>query len=392
MQLTWSKIKLLIRKLFFHVIWLIPKRKRLILFTAWFGEKYIDNTKYLYEYLLENTDYVVYWITKNQRVYQNLKDMNYPVVLANTFKSLFLQIRAQVCFSTVQFSDYKYWYLGNCIYIDLGHGNMIKDPGSILYDKLSRNIHNYILKHIHYYAIVPSAYAKHYYKQIVELEDSNIIISDFARNDVFIDSRLREEKNVFLDKYNNKRRIVYMPTHRSDGKVTLDLEKILPLKEIDDLCKKTNSVFIIKKHFYHRNEKLDLSVYDNIVDITNREEIDPQVLLYQADILMTDYSSCFIDYLLLSRPIIFYQFDYDYYINQERSLFIDFEKENFAPVVKEKNKLISIIHNSIENGINEYKGNLQRITNMFFDNPKQTGGRKKDKDIMESLIKKYFNN
>lgn len=386
-----TTISISIRKILFRLVCLIPKQKNLVLFSAWFGEKYIDSTKYLYEYFLTDSAYEVYWITKSSSIYEQLKNKKYPVAYASSFKAKLLLIRAQVCFSTVQFSDFNCWYLGNCFYIDLGHGNMIKDPGSILHDKESRNVQNYLLKYMHYYAIVPSTYAKHYYKQVVELDDSNIIVSDFARNDVFIDSKLREGKNQLLQEYYNRRIIVYMPTHRSDGKKSLKLEDVLPLKEIDGLCENTKSIFVIKKHFYHRNEKLDLSQYNNIIDITNVEDIDPQVLLYQADVLITDYSSCFIDYLLLCRPIVFFQFDFDYYIKEERSLFIDFEKENFAPVVKDKNELVSVIRRVIEYGNSNYKDNLNRITKIFFDNPVQTGGRKKDKEIMELLLQKTGN-
>ena len=39
------------------LIYPIPKNYRLILFSSWFGDRYADNTMYLYEYLLEKGDY-----------------------------------------------------------------------------------------------------------------------------------------------------------------------------------------------------------------------------------------------------------------------------------------------------------------------------------------------
>lgn len=366
---------------------LIPKKNNLVVFTSWFGEKYIDNTKYLYEYLLLDSKYDVYWLTKNKDVYALLKEKKHPVVMFSSLRALYLQLRARACFSTVQFSDFNTWLVCNTIYIDLGHGNMIKDPGSILVNKHSQRVQNYLLNNLKYYAIVPSTFAKHYYKQIVPVNDNNIFISDFARNDVFIDAQLRKDKNTIVEAIGKgKRRILYMPTHRSDGKVRFDLEQILPLDLIESLCLKTDSVFIVKKHFYHRNEQVDLSKYSCIFDITNEDSIDPQVLLYQADLLVTDYSSCFIDYLLLHRPIIFFQFDYNYYVNKERSLFIDFKEENFAPVTYTKNDFVSSLSKVLECGFSEYKDNYDRIVSMFFDNPYQSGGRAKDKDILDALL------
>lgn len=383
------RVSFFIRRIITPFFKIIPKQNNLVLFSAWFGEKYIDNTKYLYEYLLDDPSLCVVWITRNPSVYNMLKEKRFPVAKASSLKGIWLQLRANVCFSTVQFYDFNCWLVNNCIFIDLGHGNMIKDPGSIIHNEYAKRIQQHHLSNMHYYAVVPSSYAKHYYKQIVDVDDSHIIISDFARNDVFIDAKLRIGKNSIIESYSQKRRIVYMPTHRSDGKRELCLEKILPVYEINELCERTNSVFIIKKHYYHRNENADFSSYPHIIDISKNDDIDPQVLLFQADILITDYSSCFIDYLLLNRPIIFYQFDYNYYINNERSLFIDFEKENFAPVIKLKEQLVSIIEEVINRGNVDYLENLKNITRLFFDNPVQSGGRKMDSELLKDLIKKY---
>ncbi len=369
---------------------LIPKKKNLVVFSAWFGEKYIDNTKYLYEYLLSDPNYNVYWITKNKSVFLHLKGCECPVALSSSLKGIYLQLRAQVCFSTVQFSDFNSWLVGNSIYIDLGHGNMIKDPGEIIRNPKGQRVERYLLKTLDYYAIIPSEYAKHYYQQVVRVSEDRIFISDFARNDVFIDSRLREGKNQIVDRIaRDRRKIVYMPTHRSDGKIRLNLEAVLPLDEIEQLCRHTNSVFFIKRHFYHRNERMDLSAFTCIFDITDEETIDPQVLLFQADILVTDYSSCFIDYLLLNRPIVFFQFDYDYYIHNERSLFIDFKTANFAPVTYDSSSFVQSLYYALVEGNSDYKDNLKKITSLFFDNPSQTGGREKDKSILDYLVNRH---
>ena len=42
--------------------------------------------------------------------------------------------------------------------------------------------------------------------------------------------------------------------------------------------------------------------------------MDIQELLMDTDILVTDYSSTYIDYLLLDRPVVFYNFDYQDYL------------------------------------------------------------------------------
>ena len=385
--LTRSNFGFLLRKVLTPLICIIPKKNNLILFTAWFGEKYIDNTKYVYEYLLNDSKYNIYWITNNEEIYHQLSTKRYPVAKFLSLKGLILQLRAKVLFSTVQFADYNMWIVRKCIYIDLGHGNMIKDPGSILFDKRAQKVQNYYLRNLAYYAILPSTFAKKYYKKIVNVKDENIFISDFARNDVFVDATIREGKNLLVSSFASGRKtIVYMPTHRSDGNKPLNLEQVLPLDEIQLFCEQTNSVFIIKKHYYHRNEVINLDGYNRILDITSQTDIDPQVLLFQADVLITDYSSCFIDYLLLHRPIVFYQFDYDYYVNNERQLFIDFEAEHFAPIVKNKEDFVRVLSKINANGLKGFEEDRQRVTSVFFENPQQKNGRAGVVRIMESLL------
>ena len=42
-------------------------------------------------------------------------------------------------------------------------------------------------------------------------------------------------------------------------------------------------------------------------------KFDPQVVLYHSDAIISDYSSVWIDYLMLRRPVLFYFYD-DYVV------------------------------------------------------------------------------
>ena len=62
-----------VRNIFFKKLTgLVPKDKNLILFSAWFGEKYADSSMYLFEYFLKNSQYTVYWFSKNRELYEDL--------------------------------------------------------------------------------------------------------------------------------------------------------------------------------------------------------------------------------------------------------------------------------------------------------------------------------
>ena len=65
-------------------------------------------------------------------------------------------------------------------------------------------------------------------------------------------------------------------------------------------------------------------------DISELNELLPHV-----DILITDYSGAYLDYLLLDRPIIFAPFDIEKYLKMDRELYEDYDEA--TPGVKCKN-------------------------------------------------------
>ena len=79
------------------ISFLIPKKKKLWLFSSWFGKKYLDNPKYIYQALLNNTHNVQpYWLVKDKDLLTRLEVLKYPVVYALSLKGLLFQLRAEV--------------------------------------------------------------------------------------------------------------------------------------------------------------------------------------------------------------------------------------------------------------------------------------------------------
>lgn len=386
-------IKYLIRKVLFNVsgffVGLVPKKKGVILFTAWFGNKYIDNSKYVYEYLLNYKEYKPFWMTRRREIYIRLKKEGKPVAYFNSLKGLLLQIRAEAVVSSVQFTDYNCWLLTNCIFLDLGHGHPIKDPGACIHSEYMSRVYNDIQSRVYYYSVVAGSKSKKNVR-VVKVPQERLFVSDFARNDVFEDVKLREGKNLSVEEFKKGRKaIVYMPTHRSDGKKRMEMHEILPLSEIQKFCERNDYVFIIKKHYYHNREREDLSKYSHILDITNIEDIDPQVLLWQTDILISDYSACYIDYMLLKRPLIFFHYDINDFNSNERHLYYDFEKLNIAPIVYSKDKLVEMIGTVSSSKDTFLDRRMAFAKENYFDNIGVQEGRKKDKELIDTLFQKH---
>lgn len=57
-------------------------------------------------------------------------------------------------------------------------------------------------------------------------------------------------------------------------------------------------------------------------------------VLGKYDILITDYSSIYFDYLLTDRPVIFFPFDYEEYVAYDRDLYYDYDLVTPGPKCK----------------------------------------------------------
>ena len=313
-----------IKKIFLLNISSFQKRdSNLYVFGAWFGEKFADNSKYLYLYFLKKGE-KAYWITKNESVYKKLKQDGLPVALAYSEEGKRLCKKAGYIVTSTALSDVNENVIGGATRIDLFHGIPLK---KIMYDdevggKMltgSQRIHEILTGRAlrDYYVFSSSEMVSRNIRTAFRVDDAHILQYGLPRNDAFFDGSL---KKIKLSNINYKYVISYLPTHRNVGKTPIQIDQLFNLKELDDFCKKREIIFVIKKHFYHNSEVTDLMGYTNIIDLTG-QNYDTQELMYTSDVLITDYSSCYIDYLLLNRPIVFYAYDLEDYQKNDREMY-----------------------------------------------------------------------
>ena len=361
---------------FFVELYLSMFNKRddtLYVFGAWFGNKFSDNSMYFYEYCLSKKINAV-WITKDKEIYKTLSEANKPVALDGADLARKVCKKAKFAIHCTGEEDFCSCsrYLGNAVIINLWHGIPLK---KIMFDnKINSNIG---IKHTLWHYMRKKPYSKQYhfstspaitkiYKSCFRTDDKHIIEIGQARNDCFFDGSLKKRKYADID---YDKTIFYMPTHRNEGKTEIDITKIFDLQKLNDFCKQNRVLFVIKKHFYHREEITNLQEYSNIVDLT-RESLDSQESLFNADILVTDYSSCYIDYLLLSRPVVFYNYDYENYLVNDREMYFDYDKVTPGPKAKTFDEFLKALEQSL-NGNAEYKERLEKTKDLFYSKSNQ---------------------
>ena len=87
---------------------------------------------------------------------------------------------------------------------------------------------------------------------------------------------------------------------------------------------------------------------EHILLLTDRDDINPY--LRETDLLITDYSSVYYDYLLLDRPIVFFQPDLDEYEKaRPRNLYPIADEVTVGPVCQSAADMVGAIQSELDN-------------------------------------------
>lgn len=356
--------------LFFSCI--IPKSRKIYVFGSWLGKKYADNPWYLFLEANKDPDIRAVWITREQRVCDELREKGYECYMYNSCKGKWIQMRARYVFYCVDHVDLNDATIGRATIFNLWHGIPLK---KILYDdkitfKPRSESAIYRFSYIPYrkeYVAATSATVAKIYQSAFRKERSKIITLGQPRNDVFY-----EDGNPVRDQFGFGGKIIlYMPTHRNEGKVQINCNELFDLERLNDFCVRNNCLFLIKKHFYHlSDEPSRLENLTNIRDITN-QSFDSQLLLKAADILITDYSSCYIDYLLLDRPILYFNYDMENYLLNDREMYFDYDEATPGFKAHNYEELEQCLVDVIENNKDDFSADRARVRDIMYDRSAQ---------------------
>ena len=111
---------------FIFLLKIIPRDKNIWIFGNFKG--YIDNTKYLYEYINddEESPLEIYWLTKDKVTYFKLKSENKNVLYYYSSLAVWKSLRAGVSFFSNGYSDLNKIATMNSYIVNLWHGFPIK--------------------------------------------------------------------------------------------------------------------------------------------------------------------------------------------------------------------------------------------------------------------------
>lgn len=327
---------------------------------------YSDNSKALFDRMLKeniNNKFKIYWIVDNKKKFNELNFYNVKFVQLNDnnfflikfFSRLYINILIRI--SSYYFFSHRDFTINKPRkgqkYINLTHGTPLKD---IRGSKMASTKNNS-------YFITTSEFSKSLNLLAFSNEQlsQKIKILGFPRNDLLFENK-NVLKNLNINKKEYNKVLIWMPTFRRNktgerndnggSPNTNDLPIIKNTsnwKKLDYYLEKYKILLIVKQHPAQNPKYFPIKVTKHIKKITDLELYNSSVELYnllgESDGLITDYSSVFLDYLLLNRPIAFTVDDIKEY-NNNLGFLVD-NVVNYMPgnIISNLDDLIEFIKN-----------------------------------------------
>lgn len=150
----------------------------------------------------------------------------------------------------------------------------------------------------------------------------------YPRNDVFFNQASQERlRQYLLDHYqftNDKPTLVYAPTWKTDDlrrrPMMVALDYVNTYDQLKHLLgEQYNILMKVHPFVYNRIKKIDA-----VANFVVSDGIDANDLLAVTDLLVTDFSSIFFDFLLTNKPIVFFNPDAEAY-QKERGYYFPLE-------------------------------------------------------------------
>jgi CDP-glycerol glycerophosphotransferase (TagB/SpsB family) len=337
-QLIQEILYILVGYMIFFISFLIKRDKKKWVFG--YKKQFKDNVKYLYVYLLNNhKEITTIWISSSRSLVKEMRRNDYPVYYKYSLKGLYHCLTAGIYFTVINSNYVNYFTSGGAKRVNLWHGIGIK----AMAESKSTPADDSLISRI----CMPYAYEKYdlflsttplldqVFKKTFKLSDNQIYHGIYPRCEF-----MRQDKNLladYIEMYENSlmrdliRRMksfdkvyIYMPTWRLNlGKKFLNYA--LPdLARVNEVLKKEKALLILKLH-----GSVSYNTFES--DLENVVYMNPNMDLYPVlpftDVLITDYSSIYYDYLLMEKKgVIIYDFDYESYIEKEFPFYVDFKK------------------------------------------------------------------
>ena len=379
-------IKKIFWSFFYRLVAIFSKKEpNTVVFGSWNGESFSDNSRYMAEYIINNyPEYKVYWVGKSI-IKEKIEKTNPQIhfLEMNTYNTNKQIAKAEYCFFSqkyhVDISDYNLLHNTKTCY--LHHGTPIKKWGddglnqlhrTRKIDKVKGKITGTLVDYDYYASSSPlNSEVFCTAMKTFGCTMDKIIPSGTPRNDMLVNynkeySKERKEYYSNIIHFSTSSIcIMYLPTFRRIEKNIFSLAELSSedRDKLERLLEKYDAVIMEKSHFA---EKVQFSGKSSSRIKFVNQDVNIQEMLLFTDILISDYSSVLLDYLLLDRPIIDFVYDYENYKNIDSGLYYSIEEYYAGEIVTNFDELLIALEKILA-GVDDFKERRREMRNKYME-------------------------
>ena len=352
------------------------KQPGLVLFMPRFGRSLNGNLKYLFLYMLEHcaneSDPRI--VVSDRDLYSELQGQDLPALLYPSLRSIAVILRAQVVVaeSSLWGKRLKAPATAGAFKYQVWHGNGMKRVGMEnwntqrrLRNPLRRILNRLVERYPVYDVMTFSAplqeetrgEAFQYREGLINGQPRNDLLFETWRAPVDVGCDQRVQQRIETAAAQGRPVVLYGPTWRPVE--DLQPPEALDLDALDRFARRVGILLVYKAH---PKEQVVVTEREHVVVMDRDADVYPA--LRHVDCMVTDYSSIYMDYLLLDRPVIFYPYDHDHYMTN-RGLQHDYDRMTPGPMCFTQEELEQAIERVVVDGKDEWTEARRALTREF---------------------------
>lgn len=193
--------------------------------------------------------------------------------------------------------------------------------------------------------------------------------NDFIlRREELLPADLREQMERLRALLQGRRLVLFMPTFRNAQEQGYYRFSEHEIRQLRQWLERNGAVLGLREHMadsagLYRRQLADLDV----LDLSDPAFPNVEILYRVSSALVTDYSSCFIDYMLTGKPSISFAYDYQSYMGLERGSFYDLDFVFPGPVCRTFGELREALDRLFQPETPEQGARREWRRSLFFD-------------------------
>ncbi|MBQ4888462.1 CDP-glycerol glycerophosphotransferase family protein [Shewanella sp. MMG014] len=357
-----NSIRFVVTQSIYFIAALFPRTQKAVMGS--YKNKFADNSKYLYLHWQQAKTIRSIWISGDKDVIAQLTIQGYEAYYRWSIKGIFHALTAKYYVYNSYIGDVNQYFANGAVKINLWHGSPLKrieydiNNGPLFSIYHPQSLHQKFVSVTQYhqqrvapdYMIAPSDLVSALFATAFHINEHHMLLSGNPRTDFY--QRYPKSTSIIqtLKQNNNVSQVLlYAPSWRDSG-IADDREtrtnpylQAINFESLSEALVYNKQLLLLRLHPNEAELAKDISHYPNIINISDWQ--DTYEIINEVDLLITDYSSLYIDMLQTRADIVFFQFDHQQYQADSRQCYPYAENLPMAgEVIFEFDALLSYLH------------------------------------------------